>query len=85
MDGISLFIPKDLKFNMTTRGDVFLQDQLIISKGISGFALSDFLDGMKDEFQIVEVGGPSLNVSLDRLPSRPTIMVLRPRYLNVTE
>lgn len=49
----------------------------------SGFALDDFLDGMKDEFAIVEVGGPSLTVSLDRLPSRPTIMVLRPAYLNV--
>lgn len=49
----------------------------------SGFALEDFLDGMKDEFSIVEVGGPSLTVSLDRLPSRPTIMVLRPAYLNV--
>jgi hypothetical protein len=32
----------------------------------------------------VHVDGPSLTVSLDRLPSRPTIMVLRPSYLNVT-
>jgi len=51
----------------------------------SGFALDDFLDGMRDDFSIVEVGGPSLTVSLDRLPSRPTIMVLRPAYLNVTQ
>ncbi|MFK7837835.1 MAG: MBL fold metallo-hydrolase [Sulfitobacter sp.] len=50
----------------------------------SDFALDDFLLGMRDEFSIVEVGGPSLTVSLDRLPARPTIMVLRPRYLNVT-
>ena len=49
----------------------------------SEFALADFLAGMRDDFQIVEVGGPSLTVSLDRLPSRPTIMVLRPAYLNV--
>ena len=49
----------------------------------SGFALEDFLDGMRDTFQIVDVGGPSLTVSLDRLPSRPTIMVLEPAYLNV--
>lgn len=49
----------------------------------SEFALDDFLLGMRDEFTIVEVGGPSLTVSLDRLPSRPTIMVLRPAYLNV--
>lgn len=45
------------------------------------FALDDFLDGMSDEFAIVEVGGPALEMSLDRLPSRPTIMVLRPDFL----
>lgn len=49
----------------------------------SEFALDDFLEGMRDEFAIVETGGPSLTVSLDRLPGRPTIMVLRPSYLNV--
>ena len=46
-------------------------------------ALGDFLAGMEGEFSVVETGGPSLVVSLDRLPSRPTIMVLRPSYLNV--
>ncbi|WP_282128938.1 MBL fold metallo-hydrolase [Roseobacter litoralis] len=46
------------------------------------FALDDFLQGMSDEFQIVEVGGPSLEMSLDRLPSRPTVMVLRPAFLS---
>lgn len=50
----------------------------------SDFALDDFLEGMHDDFSIVHVDGPSLTVSLDRLPSRPTIMVLRPSYLNVT-
>ena len=49
----------------------------------SGFALQDFLTGMADAFQVVRVGGPSLTVSLDRLPSVPTIMVLQPAYLNV--
>lgn len=48
------------------------------------FTLDVFLKGMQDQFQIVEVGGPSLDVSLDRLPGRPTIMVLRPEWLNVT-
>lgn len=46
------------------------------------FALDDFLQGMSDEFQIVEVGGPSLEMSLDRLPSRSTVMVLRPAFLS---
>ncbi|MEM7519875.1 MAG: MBL fold metallo-hydrolase [Pseudomonadota bacterium] len=51
----------------------------------STFALEDFLRGMQDEFAVVEVGGPGLNVSMSRLPARPTIMVLRPEYLNVTQ
>lgn len=49
------------------------------------FTLNAFLDGMRDNFQVVEVGGPALDVSLDRLPSRPTIMVLRPEWLRATQ
>jgi len=49
------------------------------------YTLDTFLAGMRDTFQVVEVGGPSLDVSLDRLPSRPTIMVLRPAWLRVAE
>lgn len=49
----------------------------------SDFALDDFLVGMRDDFSIVEGGGPQLTVSFDRMPSRPTIMVLRPNYINV--
>ena len=49
----------------------------------SEFALDDFLTGMADDFTIIQVEGPSLTVSLDNLPSRPSIMVLRPAYLNV--
>ncbi len=45
-------------------------------------ALDDFLLGMSDDFTVVEVGGPSLEISLDRLPSRPTVMVLRPAFLS---
>ncbi|MFK7868324.1 MAG: MBL fold metallo-hydrolase [Roseobacter sp.] len=45
-------------------------------------ALEDFLAFMSDEFTVVEVGGPSLDISLDRLPSRPTVMVLRPQMLS---
>ena len=47
----------------------------------SGFALDDFLEGMSDEFTVINVEGPTLDVSIDRLPSSPTIMVLRPQYL----
>lgn len=45
-------------------------------------ALDDFLGGMSDEFTVVEVGGPALEISMDRLPSRPTVMVLRPAFLS---
>ncbi|MEL6463667.1 MAG: MBL fold metallo-hydrolase [Pseudomonadota bacterium] len=48
------------------------------------FTLDAFLTGMREEFQVVEVGGPSLDVSLERLPARPTIMVLRPEWLRDT-
>jgi len=47
--------------------------------------LSVFLASMRDEFPVIDVEGPSLDVSLDRLPSRPTIMVLRPEYLRAAE
>jgi hypothetical protein len=30
---------------------------------------------------VIHVEGPSLQVSRDRLPSQPTVMVLRPQYL----
>jgi L-ascorbate metabolism protein UlaG (beta-lactamase superfamily) len=43
--------------------------------------LGAFLAGMEDEFQVIRVEGPSLDISLDRLPSRPTVMVLTPQML----
>lgn len=46
------------------------------------FALEDFLDGMRDDFTVIEVESPFLNVRRDALPSQPTIMVLRPSYLS---
>ena len=44
--------------------------------------LGAFLRGMSEEFSVVRVGGPVLDVSLARLPSRPTIMVLQPAWLS---
>ncbi len=43
--------------------------------------LGAFLRGMSDTFTVVDVSGPVLDVSRDRLPSQPTIMVLRPAWL----
>ena len=47
----------------------------------SDFGLNAFLNGMEGSFQVVRVEVPSITVSLDRLPSEPTIMVLRPDFL----
>ena len=47
----------------------------------SGFALEAFLEGMSDSFAIERHEGSELVVSLRSLPDRPTIVVLRPRFL----
>ena len=43
-------------------------------------SLTRFLDGMKDAFAIVIHDGRTITVSLDTLPSRPTVMVLPTRF-----
>ena len=49
------------------------------------FTLDQFLTGMRDAFQVVEVGGPSLEVSLERLTGGPAIMVLRTEWLSAAQ
>ena len=43
--------------------------------------LQRFLTGIESTFPVVETGLSALDVSLDTLPSQPTVMVLRPAYL----
>jgi len=43
--------------------------------------LEAFVEGMEDEFDVVWTGENSIDLSLETLPSRPTVMVLRPRPL----
>jgi L-ascorbate metabolism protein UlaG (beta-lactamase superfamily) len=45
-------------------------------------SLQSFLAEMAGEFTVVETGGAQLALSLDQLPSEPTIMVLDPAYLD---
>ena len=45
-------------------------------------SLQAFLTEMSDEFTVVETGGAQIALSLDDLPSQPTIMVLQPAYLD---
>ncbi|MFN3845737.1 MAG: MBL fold metallo-hydrolase [Paracoccaceae bacterium] len=48
----------------------------------SGSSLSLFLADMNSEFQVVETGLSSLDLSLKTLPGRPTIMVLEPSTID---
>jgi hypothetical protein len=44
--------------------------------------LQAFLREMTPEFTVVETGEAQIALSLDELPSRPTIMVLEPAWLD---
>lgn len=45
-------------------------------------SLDSFLAEMSAEFTVVETGGAQIALSLDDLPSEPTVMVLEPAYLD---
>jgi L-ascorbate metabolism protein UlaG (beta-lactamase superfamily) len=45
-------------------------------------SLDRFLVEMSAEFTVVETGGAQIALSLDDLPSEPTVMVLEPAYLD---
>ena len=47
----------------------------------SGGSLDRFLDGVSDEFDIDRRGTNSMELSLRNLPSRPTVVVLEPKFL----
>lgn len=76
--GYTLSLPEMIRVIKRLRSSI-----VIPMHWFSDLALGDFLRGMEGTFSVVEVGAPSLTVSRSRLPSRPTIMVLRPAYLNV--
>lgn len=48
----------------------------------SDASLQAFLVEMSGEFTVVETGGAQIALSMDDLPSQPTIMVLEPAYLD---
>lgn len=47
----------------------------------SGASLDIFLADMSGEFEVVRTGLSEIDLSLQKLPSRPTIMVLEPEWL----
>lgn len=75
--GYTLDLPTMIRVLQRLRSSV-----VIPMHWFSLFALDEFLAGLSDDFAVVEVGGPALEMSLDRLPSRPTVMVLRPSLLS---
>ncbi|HMO71136.1 MAG TPA: MBL fold metallo-hydrolase [Paracoccaceae bacterium] len=48
----------------------------------SGASLERFLADMQGQFDIVRLDQPDIELGLRKLPGRPTIMVLRPEWLN---
>lgn len=51
----------------------------------SDYGLNQFAAGMADEFDIQRPGGASIELSLATLPSRPTVVILRPDWLRDTD
>jgi hypothetical protein len=48
----------------------------------STYSLDRFVVGMQDEFDVQVTDGSDYEVSLRTLPSRPTVVVLRPEFLD---
>ena len=54
-----------------------LKASLVLPMHIFGeYSLARFLDGMRSEFEITRRDSPTITVSAESLPSRPTVMVL---------
>ena len=75
--GLTLDLPTMLRVMERLRASV-----VVPMHWFSEFSLDAFLRGMAGGFDIVEVGGPSMVIGLRDLPSRPTVMVLRPEFLS---
>jgi len=59
-----------------------LKARMVLPMHIFGkHSLNRFLAGMGDDFEIVRHPSRSITVSLDTLPSRPTVLVLQGRFV----
>lgn len=74
--GMSLDVPTMMRVLKRLKAQV-----VIPMHWFEEWTLSAFLTGMSDEYLIENEGRSSLTMSLRTLPSRPTIKVLSPRYL----
>ncbi len=77
VDG-GMTLPLDTAISVVNR----LRSSIVIPMHwFSDYGLSQFLDGISETFAVTQTGQPSIDVSLRDLPSRPTVMVLRPEWL----
>jgi len=59
-----------------------LKSRLVLPMHIFGpSSLARFLDGMRGDFEIARRASRTITVSVDSLPSRPTVLVLQGRFL----
>ncbi len=81
-----VMVPVDGGYTMSTAAMAEVVGRLRASVVIpmhwfSGSSLVTFLDEMEGRFDVVETGGADLDLSLQDLPGRPTIMVLEPEFI----
>ncbi len=74
--GMTLDLPTMIRVLKRLRSSV-----VIPMHWFSVYSLDRFLVGMDDEFEIQVTDGSSYEVSLRSLPSRPTVVVLRPEFV----
>ncbi len=74
--GLTLDLPTMLRVMDRLRSSV-----VIPMHWFSETSLTDFLAGMEEGFDVVITEGSSITISQDNLPGRPTVMVLRPEFL----
>jgi hypothetical protein len=75
--GMTLDLPTMIRTLKRLRSSV-----VIPMHWFSTFSLDRFVVGMQDEFEIEITDGSDYEVSLRSLPSRPTVVVLRPQLLD---
>ena len=74
--GLTLSLPELIETLERLRSSIILP-----MHWFSGTSLNAFLAGMEDEYRIDLREGRDIEVSLRSLPSEPTVVVLRPRFL----
>ncbi|MGC9370276.1 MAG: MBL fold metallo-hydrolase [Paracoccaceae bacterium] len=78
--GLTLDLPTMIRVLQRLRSSV-----VIPMHWFSEYSLQRFLDGMANDFAVLRPGDSALEVSLRGLPPRPTVVVLEPAFLRVSE